>query len=74
MTVPGQTWFCTAWTTLTLERVLRSGILAAAVLLAQPVRNVVSGHRFEIALYKLGDRYLAARSYEYGYANYEVTF
>jgi len=27
---------------------------------------------FETAVYKLGDRYLAARSNEFGYANYEI--
>src|SRR5439155_10844295 len=50
------------------------------------VRNTVTGQRFEILygtggqrlitfdviIYKLGDEYLASRSDEYGYANYEV--
>ncbi len=31
------------------------------------------GTPIEISVYKLGDRYLAARSNEFGYANYEIT-
>ncbi|HRH86041.1 MAG TPA: DUF3604 domain-containing protein [Rubrivivax sp.] len=31
-----------------------------------------SGTPIEIAVYKLGDKYLAARSNEFGYANYEI--
>ena len=27
---------------------------------------------FEVTVYKLGDKYLAARSNEFGYVNYEV--
>jgi hypothetical protein len=30
------------------------------------------GTPIEIAVYKLGDKYLAARSNEFGYANYEI--
>ena len=30
------------------------------------------GTPIEIAVYKMGDKYLAARSNEFGYANYEV--
>jgi hypothetical protein len=33
----------------------------------------VAGTTFEVTVYKLGNRYLAARSNEFGYANYEVT-
>ena len=29
-------------------------------------------HPFDISVYKLGDRYLGARSNEFGYANYEI--
>jgi hypothetical protein len=32
----------------------------------------VNGTPFEVTVYKLGDRYVAARSNEFGYANYEV--
>jgi hypothetical protein len=32
----------------------------------------LAGTPFEVTVYKLGDKYLAARSNEYGYANYEV--
>jgi hypothetical protein len=32
----------------------------------------LAGTPFEVTVYKLGDRYVAARSNEYGYANYEV--
>jgi hypothetical protein len=32
----------------------------------------IHGTRFEVTVYKIGDRYLASRSDEYGYANYEV--
>jgi hypothetical protein len=32
----------------------------------------IAGTPFEVTVYKLGDKYLAARSNEFGYANYEV--
>ncbi len=32
----------------------------------------IGGTPFEVMIYKLGDKYLASRSDEYGYANYEV--
>jgi len=32
----------------------------------------IGGTPFEVIIYKLGDKYLASRSDEYGYANYEV--
>jgi hypothetical protein len=32
----------------------------------------VAGNPFEFTVYKLGDKYVAARSNEFGYANYEV--
>jgi hypothetical protein len=34
----------------------------------------IGGEPFEIAVYQLGSEYRAARSDEYGFANYEVTF
>ena len=34
--------------------------------------TTISGTPFEVTLYKLGDKYIAARSNEFGYANYEV--
>ncbi len=34
--------------------------------------TTLSGTPFEIAVYKLGDKYVAARRNEFGYANYEV--
>jgi hypothetical protein len=36
------------------------------------LRTDLNGSEFDVAVYKLGDRYLAARSNEFGYANYEV--
>jgi hypothetical protein len=33
---------------------------------------MIAGTPFEVAVYKVGDKYLAARSNEFGYANYEV--
>ena len=36
------------------------------------VITTLSGTPFEIAVYKVGDKYVAARSNEFGYANYEV--
>jgi hypothetical protein len=33
----------------------------------------LEGTPFEVTVYKLGDRYVASRSNEFGYANYEVT-
>jgi hypothetical protein len=32
----------------------------------------IDGTEFEVTVYKLGDKYIAARSNEFGYANYEV--
>jgi hypothetical protein len=32
----------------------------------------INGTQFEATVYKSGDRYVASRSDEYGYANYEV--
>jgi len=32
----------------------------------------IAGTPFEVTVYKLGDMYVAARSNEFGYANYEV--
>ena len=34
--------------------------------------TTISGTPFEVTLYKLGDKYIAARSNEFGYANYEI--
>jgi hypothetical protein len=34
--------------------------------------NPISGTPIEITVYKVGDKYLAARSNEFGYANYEI--
>jgi len=34
--------------------------------------TTVSGTPFEVMVYKIGDKYVAARSNEFGYANYEV--
>ena len=36
--------------------------------------TTIGGTAFEVVVYKLGNRYVAARGDEYGYANYEVTF
>jgi hypothetical protein len=36
------------------------------------LRTDINGSEFDVAVYKLGDKYLAARSNEFGYANYEV--
>ncbi|HRD91368.1 MAG TPA: DUF3604 domain-containing protein, partial [Accumulibacter sp.] len=36
------------------------------------LRTDINGTEFDVAVYKLGDKYLAARSNEFGYANYEV--
>ncbi len=38
------------------------------------INMTIGGTPFEVVLYQLGNRYLASRSDEYGYANYEVTF
>jgi len=32
----------------------------------------LAGTPFDVTVYKVGDKYMAARSSEYGYANYEV--
>ncbi|MCC7325661.1 MAG: DUF3604 domain-containing protein [Burkholderiales bacterium] len=36
------------------------------------LRTTIDGTDFEVTVYKLGDRYLAARNNEFGYANYQV--
>lgn len=36
------------------------------------LRTDINGSEFDVAVYQLGDKYLAARSNEFGYANYEV--
>jgi hypothetical protein len=36
------------------------------------LRTDINGSEFDVAVYRLGDKYLAARSNEFGYANYEV--
>jgi len=36
------------------------------------VITYIGGAPFEINVYRLGDRYVASRGDEYGYANYEV--
>jgi len=33
---------------------------------------MIDGTPFEVTVYKLGDKYVAARSDEFGHANYEV--
>ena len=35
--------------------------------------TTLGGSPFEVTVYKTGDKYLAARSNEFGFANYEVT-
>ena len=34
--------------------------------------NALAGTPIEITVYKVGDKYVAARSNEFGYANYEI--
>ena len=34
--------------------------------------TTIAGAPFEVTVYKVGDKYVAARSNEFGYANYEV--
>ena len=36
------------------------------------IMTTIANAPFEITVYKLGDKYVAARSNEFGYANYEV--
>ena len=36
------------------------------------IKTTVGNAPFEIAVYKLGEKYFAARSNEFGYANYEI--
>ena len=36
------------------------------------VVTMLGGTPFEVTIYKLGDKYVAARGNEFGYANYEV--
>jgi hypothetical protein len=44
---------------------------------AHPIRDgrvitTLLGVPFDVAIYKLGDKYIAARSNEFNYANYEI--
>ncbi len=34
--------------------------------------TLIGGTPFDVMVYKLGDKYVAARSSEFGFANYEV--
>ena len=55
--------------------VLHSGDLGAPAhyeIRGGKIVTTISGTPFELTLYKLGDKYIAARSNEFGYANYEV--
>ena len=36
------------------------------------IRTTIAGAPFELTVYKVGDKYIAARSNEFGYVNYEV--
>jgi hypothetical protein len=33
---------------------------------------MLAGTPFDVAVYKVGDKYVAARNSEFGYANYEI--
>ena len=48
------------------------GISSAYSIQNGKIITTLVGTPFEIAIYKLGDKYFAARSNEFGYANYEV--
>jgi len=50
-----------------------SGESAAYEIRNGRVVTIIGGTAFDVMLYKDGDKYLAARSNEFGYANYEVT-
>jgi hypothetical protein len=55
--------------------VLHSGDLGAPAhyeIRGGKIVTTISGTPFEVTVYKLGDKYLAARSNEFGYANYEL--
>ena len=41
-------------------------------LIAVPLVTTIANTPFEITVYKVGDKYVAARSNEFGYANYQV--
>jgi hypothetical protein len=49
-----------------------SGESAAYEIRNGQVVTTIGGTPFEVTLYKVGDKYVAARSNEFGYANYEV--
>jgi hypothetical protein len=49
-----------------------SGQSAAYEIRGGRVITMVEGTPFDVAVYKVGDKYVAARSSEFGYANYEV--
>jgi hypothetical protein len=55
--------------------VLRNGVIgspSAYVVRDGRIVTTLGNAPFEMALYKAGDKYLAVRSNEFGYANYEI--
>ena len=58
-----------------IEDVLHSGELGSAAhyeIRGGKIVTTIAGTPFEITVYRVGDKYVAARSNEFGYANYEV--
>jgi hypothetical protein len=55
------------------ELSLSSGQSAAYEIRGGRIVTMIEGIPFEVTVYKVGDKYVAARSSEFGYANYEVT-
>jgi hypothetical protein len=50
----------------------QSGVSATYEIKDGHIVTTLDGSPFEIAVYKSGDKYVAARSNEFGFANYEV--
>lgn len=48
------------------------GVTSAYFINNGKIVNPMSGSPIEITVYKVGDKYLAARGNEFGYANYEI--
>jgi hypothetical protein len=75
----GQLWFRYLGRNTTLPSLVGNPVEAARFGTTSPyfinngkLVNPMSGTPMEVTVYKLGDRYIAARGNEFGYANYEI--
>jgi hypothetical protein len=55
-----------------VPHVWRIGFVCAIEIKGGRIITTIGMTPFDVAVYKVGDKYVAARSNEFGYANYEV--